>query len=437
MPAPARKQMPHVFAGLIALGLAAIILFIAHRVLIHLEHATIASTAPEIFALKNQGLVFQRAAAHSPNVLPIYGSSELLRPEAPERGNIFFRTAPTGFQLSPVGGGGANPLIMLQKVGALGSALHGKRLAFSLSPGWFCTAKPGTQGYKGNFSAMAATEMVFGTALDFGLKREIAARMLQFPETLEQRPFLEFALRRLASGQLLDRIVFCALWPAGKIQTALYELEDHWAAMHHIRRETTAPPRLQQEPIDWSQLIDKVSKAKPTDAGTIQHTSRFDRKITRGSRDVGFLNGVKSSTTWIDMDLLLRCLATVHARPVILSMPLAGDFYDHAGVSRSARDEFYRKLPALVKQYHFPVVEFQDHDEDPAFLIKHQSHLTAKGWVYYDQALDDFFHGRLPRAENDHFHPLKRNSANPNKTRSAMYSSYLSRWLCAKPVARL
>ena len=34
---------------------------------------------------------------------------------------------------------------------------------------------------------MAATEMLFGTALDFGLKREIAARMLQFPESLEQK----------------------------------------------------------------------------------------------------------------------------------------------------------------------------------------------------------------------------------------------------------
>ena len=98
--------MPHVFATFIALGLAAITLFVAHRVLIHLEHATIASTAPEIFALKNQGLAFQRAAAHSPKVLPIYGSSELLRPDAPERGNTFFRTAPTGFQLSPVGSGG-------------------------------------------------------------------------------------------------------------------------------------------------------------------------------------------------------------------------------------------------------------------------------------------------------------------------------------------
>src|SRR5262245_66421465 len=113
MSAPTGRQMPHLFAALIALALAAITLFAAHRVLIHVEHATIASTAPEIFALKNQGLAFQRAAAHSPNVLPIYGSSELLRPPAPERGNVFFRTAPTGFKLSPIGDGGEPQLIML------------------------------------------------------------------------------------------------------------------------------------------------------------------------------------------------------------------------------------------------------------------------------------------------------------------------------------
>jgi poly-D-alanine transfer protein DltD len=188
---------------------------------------------------------------------------------------------------------------MLQRVGALGSALRGKRVAFSLSPAWFCTAKPGTQGYKGHFSPMAATEMVVGTALDFELKRDIAARMLEFPETLEQRPLLEFALRLLASGQLLDRVVFCALWPAGKIQSALYELEDHWAAVHHMQRQTKPPPHLQEETVDWPQFFAKASKAKPADAGNIQQPSLFDRKITPGSRDAGFLSGVKGSPAWI------------------------------------------------------------------------------------------------------------------------------------------
>jgi D-alanine transfer protein len=39
------------------------------------------------------------------------------------------------------------------------------------------------------------------------------------------------------------------------------------------------------------------------------------------------------------------------------------------------------------------LIEFKGHDEDPAFLYRHQSHLTAKGWIYYDRALDEFFQG--------------------------------------------
>src|SRR5260370_42060607 len=257
----------HLFAGLIALGLGGAALFGAEKAIIHLEHATVFSTAPEVFFLKNQGLAFQRAAARAPNVLPIYGSSELLVPPVPEKGNNFFRAAPPGFQLSPVGAGGANPLIILQKVGALGSDLHGKKLAISLSPGWFLTPNPAWNGYKASFSPMAANEMTFGTALDFELKRDIASRMLQCPSTLENRPFLEFALRRLASGRWLDRAVFCALWPPGKAQTSLMELEDHLAALHHIRRHIKPAPQPHPEIPDSPKLIprqDKPTIPQPT-----------------------------------------------------------------------------------------------------------------------------------------------------------------------------
>jgi D-alanine transfer protein len=391
------RQTPHLFAGLVALGLGAISLAARERVLIHLERATIASTAPETFSLKNQGLAFQRASADAQNVLPIYGSSELLVPASPYRGNNFFRTAPTGFQLSPVGGGGTTPLIMLQKIGALGSSLRGKKLAISLSPNWFFATKPGWQGYAGNFSPMAATEMVFGSALDFDLKREIAARLLECPSTLEERPLLKFALSRLASGGWIDRIVFYGLWPAGKAQSLLFELQDHLAALDYIRRQKKPVPSLHAETVDWPELIAKASKARPSDAGRIQNAPAFDRQIPPGSRDAAFKNGINTSPAWIDLELLLRGLASAHAQPLILSMPVPGDFYEHAGVSRSARNDYYTKLRALVERYHFPVVEFKAHDEDPAFLIRHASHLTAKGWVYYDRALDDFFHHRLPR----------------------------------------
>ena len=229
---------PHLLAGLIASGLVATVLLGAEVVALHLEGTTVRASAPELFSLKNQGLAFQRAAARSPYVLPFYGSSELTAVLVPERAHIFFRTAPTGFQVSPVGAGGANSLIILQKIGALGSDLRGKKVAISLSPGWFVKPSPQwLEGYKGNFSLMAASEMVFGTALDFELKRDIASRMLKCPSTLENSPLLEFALKRLASGRWLDRLIFCALWPIGKAQTTALEVQDHFAAFNYIRHK--------------------------------------------------------------------------------------------------------------------------------------------------------------------------------------------------------
>ncbi|HSS18377.1 MAG TPA: D-alanyl-lipoteichoic acid biosynthesis protein DltD [Candidatus Dormibacteraeota bacterium] len=393
-----KKGMPHLFSGLVASSLATAVLFAGRMVAIHLEHTTLPSTAPELFPLKNQGLAFQRAAVHTPNVLPLYGTSELITPSVPERASLFFRSAPTGFQVSPIGGGGANLLVMLQKVGALGSDLRGKKLVISLSPGWFLKVKSGRKGYEANFSPMAASKMIFGTGLDFELKRDLASRMLECPSTLEGRPVLKFALRRLASGRWLDRIVFCALWPAGKLQTVLMALQDHFAALNYIRDQIKPAPRPHPQVLDWSKLIAKASETKSPDAGNVKKALTFDAPVVWGSRDTAFRSNMNASSGWKDLELLLRTLARVHARALILSMPISGNFYDHAGISRSAREDYYTKLRALVQRYHFPLVEFKGHDEDPAFLIRHESHLTAKGWMYYNRVLDDFFHGRMPRS---------------------------------------
>ena len=397
MHAHGKAGLSHLFAGLIALGLGGMVLFGAEMAVIHLEHATVFSTASDLFLLKNQGLAFQRAAARAPNVFPIYGSSELLVPTVPEKGSNFFRTAPTGFQLSPVGGGGAVPLNMLQRVGAIGAGLHGKKLAISLSPTWFFAPNPSWEGYKGNFSPMAAFEMVFCTALDFELKRDIASRILECPSTLEKKPLLEFVLKRLASGSWIDRLVWWVLWPAGKAQLGLLELQDHLAAFHFIQGQVKTAPQLHAETLDWPKLFARVEASKSSDWITIPRPSGAKVQIAPGSRNLAFRSGIGASPRWVDLELLLRALAKLHAQPIILSMPIAGYFYDDAGVSRSAREIYYAKLRSTVQRYHFPLVEFESHDEDPSFLLRHQSHLTAKGWVYYDRALDDFFHGQPPR----------------------------------------
>jgi D-alanine transfer protein len=399
----ARTDTPHLFSGIIAAGIAATILFAGRIVAIHLEHKTLHAVAPREFELKNQGLVFQRTAAHARDVLPLYGSSELITPVR-ERAGVFFSRAPTGFQASPVGKVGTTPLIMLQDLAALGPDLPGKKIAISLSATWFVAPDVSSYSYEGNFSLFAASAFVFGSALDLDLKRDIASRMLQFPSALKKSALLGFALRRLVSGGLLDRIIFCALWPLGKVQNAILDLQDHFAAMSYLLYEPKPRGSLHQQILDWPSLIAKASETANTSEkrNVVPGT---DKQTAPRRSDAWFLERLSQSNQWRDLELLFRVMTEIHVRPLLLSMPMDGQFYDEAGISRSVRECYYRKMVALAQQYNFALADFEQHDEDPIFLdhrvprIRHIAapHLTAKGWMFYDRVLDNFFHGRVPR----------------------------------------
>ena len=119
--------------------------------------------------------------------------------------------------------------------------------------------------------------------------------------------------------------------------------------------------------------------------------------MTRGRSDSLFLRRMNAAPEWADLELLLRALAEVHPRPVLLSMPMDGQFYDRLGYSRFAREKYYQKMRELARRCHFKLIEFEDHDEDSSLLDSQHTHLTQEGRLFYDRALDDFFHGRVPR----------------------------------------
>jgi D-alanine transfer protein len=47
----------------------------------------------------------------------------------------------------------------------------------------------------------------------------------------------------------------------------------------------------------------------------------------------------------------------------------------------------------IAKRYNCSLVDFADYDGDTDFLIVPRNHLTPKGWMFYNHALDSFFHG--------------------------------------------
>src|SRR5207249_2824857 len=229
----ARTRTPHLSSALIACALTIAIMCGGRLLAIYLEQKTVHWIAPRDFFIKNQGLAFERAAARSPDILLLYGSSELIDP-IPNRASDFFSREPTGFEVCPVGKAGTTSLIILQKLGALGSELRGRKIAISLSASSFLTPALRPEFYAGNFSLPAANGILFGDAIDLNLKAAIAKRMLQFPDTLAEDGLLELAARCLASGRPVDRILLMAIWPLGKLQNVMLDLQDHFEALVYI-----------------------------------------------------------------------------------------------------------------------------------------------------------------------------------------------------------
>jgi poly-D-alanine transfer protein DltD len=115
--------------------------------------------------------------------------------------------------------------------------------------------------------------------------------------------------------------------------------------------------------------------------------------------DAGFLETLDRAAEWTDLDILLHGLSELGVEPILLTQPLPGTYYDYVGVSYAARQAFYTRLRSAASPFGVPVVDFANHDYDLYFVNDPNSHLSRKGWVYYAQALDAFFHGALDQLD--------------------------------------
>lgn len=366
------------------------------------EQRYVHALAPDLSEAKLQGVVLQTRAFEQPDLLVLYGSSELAK-EMPNNAVQFFQDYPTGFRVFPVGQPGTTSLAVLQKVASVGEGIHGRKVAFSISPGWFFTEAFDPKWYEGNFSHLQAYEMAFSSNLSRGLKRDIARRMLDYPKTLENHWLLEFTLKRLARGTFADRALYAAAWPLGQLQNAIGHVQDHFEAVLHILAEDAKlnePERRGLRALNWNDLLKRAAQYTVNNTSLQAKRSEVARKKLQPKRESTevqtqtFLTKVSKAKEWTDLDLLLRTFRELGANPLLLSMPVEDIRLEVYGVSPTARTAYLRKLDSLAEKYDVPLLDFRDQQKNPGFLVDFLDHLSPQGWLYYNKALDDFYHAR-------------------------------------------
>ena len=369
---------------------------------------------------KYQTLTLQRAALASGHILPIYGSSELFCCGIPSARRKYSPRAPLSSKSMPVGHAGTADLFFMQTFAALGNGLRGRKLVVSASPPWFSHRDgPDLRQYASNFIPELAYTFMFEAPISPRLRRAGARRMLAYPETL-QDTLLRVAAEDIAHPTPIHHAAYVALAPAGHVMTWVLHvfdagapsrssdapaflpsprIEPHTARLgedgrarhaHPEQRDTTNPFGF----ADWmySELL--RTRPKVYEALALYQSGRTNRDGMLLPPPTKWELTMSRSAEWIDLRLALRVLQELKAQPLVWSLPLPGAYDNYTPVSVVARGSYYDRYEHIVERARVPWLDFRDHEEDPYFLTDPGSHLSARGWVFADRALDMFWHGR-------------------------------------------
>jgi D-alanine transfer protein len=366
--------------------------------------------APLMFPLKNRGSELQRQAFQNSDLLPIYGSSELAFDD-PYHASAVFADYPTGFTVFPVGGGQTTSLIVLEDVAAEADVLLGQKIVISVSPTFFFLHDLPAEFYAPDSSALHLSALVFSPDLSLTIKQAAAKELENSPALLNPDPRVALAVKRLASGSPEDLALYDQSLADGEMETARLRAQDVADTNAYIQSRSDLNPDVvhQAAPIDWQALLHQAERESQASADNNPFgfenqvwTDKYSRLVPQREGqhdDAWFVDNLDHAAEFTDLDLLLRGLTELGAQPLVISQPIPGIYYDYVGISGQARLQYYGRLRALGAQYGVPVVDFENHDTDSYFVTDPNSHLSRLGWVYYDQALDAFFHGTLDQLD--------------------------------------
>lgn len=352
----------------------------------------IALPSPE----KNQGLLLQHEAFTRPDVMPVYGSSELTV-EMDKRAGDFFRWKGKGFQVCPVGAAGNTTFLMAQKIAAQGAAVNGRKVAVILSSTWFRRSGVPKGHMAGNFSPLQAIELFHTTALDSSLRQRFAKRLLDFPEVMEDHPLLNLYAHDIAANQtegIKHLLVRKALWSWENILDWEDQINSVAMALDY-RSADLKTWNMRPLTTPLHRIIKKMEREEP-DEGDPGLLTPGPPLLQGGAHDEEYLAIMSSSQEWDDFALLLDTLKKLKADALVIGVPLPGVSSEKHGLSRAARSYYYRRVENMSVERGFHVETFSDHDMDQEFIVGASTHLTTKGWLYVDRLLDDFYHDRLP-----------------------------------------
>ncbi|MCU5086809.1 D-alanyl-lipoteichoic acid biosynthesis protein DltD [Bacillus cereus] len=378
---------------LLALALFAVFLLIPTRFLLPLlSDEKVEQAATSLKEEKIQSMILQQKMLADPKYLPMYGSSEFTRMDAFHPSN-YFKVKPDGFTPFLLGRGGTQNLIHVLNFASTMDQLKGKKIILILSPQWFVPQGIDEKHFAPNFSKQQGYHFIFNNDLKPDIKKQISKRLLNF-EIVKNETLLKTSLESIAYNDTKQKIKAMAVKPFAYLYCNILDRKDLFTAVFNIKphKEELDPSLKQMNWMETRKYADQIGALESKSNPYGIEDGYFNKKIKQKLKQrQGYLknDAYDQSPEYEDLQIVLDLLKQSGAKPLFISVPVKGSWYDYAGFPKERRELYYKKVHAQVKQAGYQIADFSNYEYDKYFLKDH-IHVGWKGWVYIDEVIQKF-----------------------------------------------
>lgn len=346
------------------------------------ESAT--SLDPNMF----QGKYLQGEMLKNSKYVPIYGSSDFTRWD-PFHPSNYFEINEAAFTPYLIGKGGTTSIIHCLNFVTHADRLNNKKLVVIVSPQWFVKHGTDEQHFSPNYSALQAYQLPFNKVVDEQIKRKLMKRLMDYEAVKNDKIIYE-----LYDAYLNDnKFKFQLFSVPAKSYLNVLEKKD----MYFTLIKDNQPNRHQSEEVKgktWEELralADQYGEERTQNSRFYIEDSVYSRKkdyyLSMEGKNEG--HSYAESLEYEDFQMMLDILKESGAEPLFVIIPVNGYYYDFTGFPKEGREGYYTRIKKQISDNGFTYADFSDHEYDPYFM-RDSIHIGWKGWVYLDEAMDNF-----------------------------------------------
>jgi len=347
------------------------------------------SMSPLVF----QGMYFQERMLKEPSTMPLYGSSELNRFD-PFHPYNYARATNAPYTTFMVGRGGMQSITHFLNFAAQEENLKDKKIVFIISPQWFTKKGMNELHFSPNYSMLHAYDLAYNKDIDEDLRNRGMERLLAF-DTVNRDDLLKTIYEYKISGGKEKPVIGRLAMIAGHVQKALLEKKDLYYSL--FPREPHKLKNNDKLVVDqtFEQQLENAEKyGEKRVSNDLMIENKFYKRLKNAN--INKFKGMRknedytTSPEYEDLQLVIDVLKDAGAKPLFVSIPVNGHWYDYTEYPEERRQKYYDKMEQILTDNDVPFVDFTDHDYDPYFIMD-TIHLAWKGWVYLDQELDKYW----------------------------------------------